>query len=90
MVTTWRVELKESARKELRKLSKKTQDRILRYLRSRIATAEDPRRQGKVLHGRFAGLWRYRVGDFRVLCRIEDKASTVRVLAIGDRKHVYH
>jgi mRNA interferase RelE/StbE len=59
------------------------------YLRERIATDADPRRFGKPLIGDKAGLWRYRVGDFRLVCRIEDERLVVLVLAVGHRREVY-
>ena len=64
----WRVELEDAAAKELRKLDRQVQQDILQYLRSRIATEEDPRRFGKPLTRELAGLWRYRVRDYRIIC----------------------
>ena len=60
----WKVEVDERARRELRKLDRSAQQRILGYLRDRVATAEDPRRVGRPLTGKFTGLWRYRVGEW--------------------------
>ena len=85
----WTVEFDERARKELRKLDKASQRRILRYLRERIATREDPRRFGKALRKELSGLWRYRVDDYRMICRIEDTKLVVLVLRVGDRKEIY-
>ena len=85
----WRVEWEDAARKELRRLGNSEQQRIIRYLRERIATAEDPRRFGKALTANKAGLWRYRVGDHRIVCRIEDDRFIVLILAVGHRKEVY-
>ena len=86
---TWRVEFDDRARKELRKLDRQAQREILRYLRDRIATEEDPRRFGKQLRGDKWGLWRYRVGDHRIICSIEDGRLVVLVLRIGHRRVVY-
>jgi mRNA interferase RelE/StbE len=58
-------------------------------LSERIAVAENPRRLGQALKGPPPGLWRYRVGDFRIIVRIEDKIVTVLVLEIGNRREVY-
>ncbi len=69
-------------------LDRPVQARIFRYLRERIATPEDPRRFGKALRGPRAGFWRYRVGDYRVICRIEDEAVVVLVVAVGHRSRV--
>jgi mRNA interferase RelE/StbE len=85
----WTVEFDERARRELRKLDGKNQQTILRYLRERIAVAEDPRRFGKPLRMNLAGLWRYRVGDYRLICRIEENRLVVLVLKLGHRREVY-
>jgi mRNA interferase RelE/StbE len=68
----WTVEFDDRARRELRKLADETQDIILRFLRERIAGASDPRRFGKPLRRNLAGLWRYRVEKYRLICRFED------------------
>lgn len=86
---TWQVKLTEPARKELRSLDPQVQGWIIKYLSTRIATEEDPRRFGKVLTGSKAGLWRYRVGDYRIICSIEDQNLVVLVVQIGHRKEVY-
>jgi mRNA interferase RelE/StbE len=86
---TWTVEFDDAATKELRKLDRQAQSDILRYLRERIATDEDPRRLGKPLSGEFAGLWRYRVRDYRMICNIEDNKLIVLVVRVSHRKDVY-
>ena len=86
---TWTVEFDDAAAKELRKLDRQAQHEILRYLRERIATDEDPRRLGKPLSRELAGLWRYRVRDYRLICNIEDSELVVLVLRIGHRKDIY-
>lgn len=65
------------------------QRRILSYLEERIAQAENPRDFGEGLTSSFAGLWRYRVGDYRIVCRIEDDRLVVFVVRIGHRRDVY-
>ncbi len=74
---TWRVEFQDSARKDLRKLDPSLQQRLLRYLRSRIATGEDPQRFGKPLSGQLGEYWSYRIGDYRVICEILQGRETV-------------
>ena len=86
---TWAVEIDDRARRELRKLDPPVQQDVLHYLRERIATDEDPRRFGKALVGTLAGLWRYRVGDCRVVCRIEDGRLVVLVVRVAHRSTVY-
>jgi mRNA interferase RelE/StbE len=85
----WKVEFDDRARKELRKLDKQTQDRILKWLRTNLATEEDPRRTGKSLKGRMKGLWRYRVGDYRIVSQIQDEQILILVIRIGHRRDVY-
>lgn len=86
---TWTVEFDDAAVKELRKLNKQTQRDILRYLRERISTDEDPRRFGKPLSRDLAGLWRYRLRDYRIICNIEDNRLVILVLRVGHRKDIY-
>ncbi len=86
---TWSVEFDDAAAKELRKLNRQAQQEILRYFRDRVATDEDPRRFGKPLSRDLAGLWRYRVRDYRMICSIEDDKLTVLVLRVGHRKDIY-
>jgi mRNA interferase RelE/StbE len=85
----WRVELDARAAKELRHLDRQHQIRIARFLRERVATAEDPRRFGKPLKGQAVALWQYRVGPFRLICAIEDDRLVVLVVRIGDRAEIY-
>ncbi|OAN61213.1 addiction module toxin RelE [Balneola sp. EhC07] len=85
----WKVEFDDRARKELRKLDKQTQDRILKWLRTNLATEDDPRRTGKSLKGRMKGLWRYRVGDYRIISQIQDEHILILVIRIGHRRDIY-
>ena len=85
----WTVEFDNRARRELRKLDADPQQTILRYLRERIAGAENPRQFGKPPRMNLAGLWRYRVGDYRMICRIEENRLVVFVIKVGHRREVY-
>ncbi len=85
----WTVEFDDRARRELRKLDPKIQKKILRYLRERVAGCEDPRRFGEALRRNLAGLWRYRVEDYRLICRLEHDRVVVLVLEIGHRSDIY-
>ena len=89
MPPVWRVEFDAAAARELRKLGSADQGRVLRYLRERIAGDQDPRRFGKALKADLAGLWRYRVGDIRIVARIEDHHLIVLVLRVAHRREVY-
>ena len=86
---TWKVEWDDRARKELRKLDFPIQKEILSYLRFRIAESDNPRTFGQSLTGNKAGLWRYRVGNYRLICRLEDNALIVFVIGVGHRKEIY-
>jgi mRNA interferase RelE/StbE len=85
----WTVEFDDRARRELRKLAAETQETILCYLRERIAGTSDPRQFGKPLRMNLAGLWRYRVADYRLICRVEDYRLVVLALKLGHRRDVY-
>jgi mRNA interferase RelE/StbE len=90
----WRVEIKRSAEKQIQKLDRTAQGLIVRFLRERVQTAENPRQWGKPLGGNKGGgdkggLWRYRVGDYRLICQIQDERVTVLVVSVGHRKDVH-
>ena len=85
----WRVEFDVRAAKELIKLGPETKKKIISFLKDRIATADDPRRFGKALTANLAGLWRYRIGDYRVICLIQDEKLLVLALKVGHRRQVY-
>lgn len=86
---SWGYSLNESARKQLKKLGRQSQLEILSYLDERVAGDEDPRRFGKGLKADLKGLWRYRVGDYRILGQIQDHELIVLVVALGHRRDVY-
>lgn len=85
----WRISYAQTAMQQLRKLDRSVAARILKYMDERIAVQDDPRRLGKALSGPMGDLWRYRVGDFRVVCHIQDNELCVLVVRIGKRKDVY-
>jgi mRNA interferase RelE/StbE len=86
----WNVELSESADRDLAKLDFQHRKRILRFLNDRVAKLEDPRSIGQALRGsRLGEFWKYRVGDYRLICRIEDDRLVVLVLSVGHRKEIY-
>jgi mRNA interferase RelE/StbE len=85
----WRIEVTRTAEKQITKLHRNAQKAILRFLRQRVASAEDPRQWGKPLRGEKRGLWRYRVSDYRLICDIQDEIITVVVIEVGHRKDVY-
>ncbi len=85
----WTIEYSETALKKLEKLDRQTARLILDYLDVRIAPATDPRQFGKPLSGSLKGRWRFRVGDYRIICRIRDAEVVVLVIDLGHRRHVY-
>lgn len=86
----WRIELTATAVKQLAKLDKNEAKRITSFLRQRLAVLEGPRSTGKALTGpHLGGYWRYRVGDYRIICDIQDSALCVLVIEIGNRREVY-
>ena len=85
----WTIEYTESALRQLRKLDRQSALRIVDYMESLVAGSGDPRSAGKALTGPLGGLWRYRIGDHRVICEIVDGALRVLVVRLGDRKEVY-
>jgi mRNA interferase RelE/StbE len=83
------VELSESADRELGKFDVQQAKRILKFLQ-RIAKLDDPRSIGEALHGsRLGEFWKYRVGDYRMICKIDDNRLVVLVLRVGHRKEIY-
>jgi mRNA interferase RelE/StbE len=73
----------------LLKLDRQSQQDIVSHIEKRIASKEDPRRFGKPLKAELAGLWRYRVRDYRLVCQIKDEVMLVLVISVGHRKNVY-
>lgn len=85
----WTIDYTDTAKRQLRKLDKQTARRIVDYMDERIAVLVNPRDAGKALSGPLGGLWRYRVGDCRVICDIQDGALRVLVVQLGNRREVY-
>ena len=85
----WTIEYTKTAETQLRKLDRQVARRILDYLDGTIATLENPRSRGKRLSGPLGDLWRYRVGDYRVICEIQEKVMRILVVAAGHRGRVY-
>lgn len=86
----WKIELSGGAEKALDKLDPQASRRILRFLRDRLAASDDPRELGKPLKGsRLGRLWRYRVGQYRLVADLRDDILTVLIVRIGHRRDVY-
>jgi len=90
MAWPWTIELSSLAQKNLAQLDRQTSKRILDFLHKRVAKLDDPRGIGSSLKGDALGdYWKYRVGDWRVIARIEDRVLRVLVVRIGHRSDVY-
>lgn len=85
----WKVEFTDVALKALKKLDKKTAAMIVSYIEKNLTGQVNPRATGRPLVVNQKGKWRYRIGNFRLLCTIEDYRITIVVVQVGDRKDIY-
>jgi mRNA interferase RelE/StbE len=86
----WRIEFDPAATKELDKLDREVARRLLRFLADRLAPLDNPRSLGEALKGgKFGELWKYRVGDYRIIADIHDGAVCILVVRVGNRREVY-
>lgn len=86
----WRIEFDAAAVKDLKKLDATAAQRITSYLRKRVAPLDNPRNLGAALKGSKLGeLWRYRVGDFRIICELRDRELVILAVSIGHRREIY-
>lgn len=87
---TWKIEFLPEAEKDLKKIDSPIVRRILIFLEQRISRLEDPRSLGEALKGPKLGkYWKYRIGNYRIICRIKDKEILILVISIGHRKSIY-
>jgi len=86
----WQIELSETAEKQLAKLDKPVAKRLLSFMRERLASLDDPGSIGQALRGSELGeFWKYRVGDWRLVCQIKDAKILITVVRLGNRREVY-
>jgi len=86
----WKIEFLPEAEKDLKFIDPPIVQRILRYLYERIRPLEDPRKVGEALKGPKLGkYWKYRIGDYRIICQIKEKEITIIVVRVGHRKKIY-
>ena len=86
----WKIEFLRQAEKDLDALDRATARRLMKFLKDRIQPLEDPRSVGEPLKGPELGkYWRYRLGDYRIICKIEDQRLIIIVVKVGHRKEVY-
>ncbi len=87
---TWKIEFYKAAERDLDKLDSQITRRIEKFLYERVAGLDSPRLIGEALHGSKLGeFWKYRVGDCRIICMIEDNILRILVVRIGHRREVY-
>lgn len=86
----WNIELSPEFRKNLAKIGAEEAKRVLKFLYERVRPLENPRSVGEALKGsRFSGLWRYRVGDYRILCEIQAENISILAVQVGHRREIY-
>ncbi|MGE0503048.1 MAG: type II toxin-antitoxin system RelE/ParE family toxin [Rhizobiaceae bacterium] len=85
----WRVRFERRAEKDIERVGAQDRERIARFIRDRLASRDNPREIGEALSGPLVGLWKYRVGDFRIIARIDDGLITIIVIRIGNRREIY-
>lgn len=86
---SWDYKISERALKQLKQLDKKAAAQIIRFLDERIPGTEDPRQWGQQLKGELNNIWRYRCGDYRILCQLQSNVFIVLILEAGHRKEIY-
>lgn len=86
---TYKVEFAQRALKDLKKLDRHTAALILGWVRKNLEGCENPRVHGKGLTVNRSGEWRYRVGDYRLLAKIDDNKIIILVLSVGLRREIY-
>ena len=87
-LTLWRVDFSDKADKQLLALDKSVRERIRTYVKD-LAKLDNPRMRGEPLTGNLSDFWKYRVGDYRLVCRISDNELIVLVVKIGHRSEIY-
>ncbi|WP_303857971.1 type II toxin-antitoxin system RelE family toxin [Aminicella lysinilytica] len=85
----YQIKILESVEKELSKMDKQTVRIIKNWIVKNLVDTDDPRNKGKALKGNLKGIWRYRIGDYRLFATIEDDIMTVFLFEIGHRRDVY-
>lgn len=85
---SYEVEYALAAERELKKLDKYTKTILLNWVGKNLVGTDNPRRIGKALVGDFSGLWRYRVGDYRIIAKIMDSKLIILIVTVGHRKEI--
>ncbi|MDO4919048.1 type II toxin-antitoxin system RelE/ParE family toxin [Kocuria sp.] len=85
---TWGIEFSRTSLRALKKLDRPVSKRIIRYMRD-VSALDNPRNRGEALTGPLAGFWRYRVGDYRVVCEIRDETVAIYAIDVDHRSRAY-
>lgn len=85
----WKIRVSEEADKQFSKLDKGIAKQLVKYLKEKIETLDDPRKAGKPLKGNLRGYWRYRWQDYRIICDLQDEELVILVLKLAHRKEAY-
>lgn len=75
--------------KQLKKMDRKIAALIISFIEDKLIDCENPRAYGKALQGNLSNIWRYRIGDYRVLAKIQDQVLVITVVEVGHRKNIY-
>jgi len=86
----YKVVFTEGAKKQLKKIDKHIASLIIGWIEKNLQHCDNPRQHGKCLTANKSGQWRYRIGDYRLICEIQDEEITILVLEVGHRKNVYN
>ncbi len=86
---TWTIKIRDGVRKTIQKLDQQNRSRIVNFLNRDLLLLDNPRQSGKALTGKFKGMWRYRVGDYRIICEIIDDELVVVAIEVEHRSKVY-
>ena len=89
-MTGYRIEYSERAMRELKKLDRYTRQMIYAWIDKNLVGCEDPRQRGKGLTANRSGQWRYRIGDYRLICQINDNTLVILALSVGHRREIYN
>ena len=85
----WTVDISADAAKSLEQMDSTARNRIRRFVQERLQGTDNPRQWGAALSGRYAGLWKYRIGDYRLVCQLQGARLVVLVVKTGHRSAVY-
>ena len=89
MSKKYEVRLEKSAQKNLKKMDKNDSKIIMAWISKNLVNCEDPYIHGKSLQGNLKGKWRYRVGNYRLICNIDDEKIVILILEAGHRREIY-